>query len=79
MTLDSRTGEAILTELRKITRILNLIATKDMPQKEKILSLSAVGLQPKEIAEIIGTTANTVSVTLSSTRRQTREKAKREG
>jgi len=38
-------------------------------QKEKILFLSRVGMQPKEIADILGTSSNFVSVTLSKIRK----------
>lgn len=38
-------------------------------QREKILFLSKAGLPPKEIADILGTTANTVSVALSKSRK----------
>ncbi len=34
-------------------------------KKEKILFLGNAGLSPKDIAEIVGTSRNTVSVTLS--------------
>jgi Holliday junction resolvasome RuvABC ATP-dependent DNA helicase subunit len=37
--------------------------------KEKILFLGAAGLGPTLIAEIVGTTANTVNVTLSQGRK----------
>ncbi|MGY3487349.1 hypothetical protein ACVW1C_005232 [Bradyrhizobium sp. USDA 4011] len=37
--------------------------------KEKIVFLSAAGLRPTLIAEIVGTTANHVNVTLSTARR----------
>lgn len=38
-------------------------------QKEKILFLGKVGLGPKAIAEILGTTPNTVNVALSTARK----------
>jgi DNA-binding NarL/FixJ family response regulator len=37
--------------------------------KEKILFLSRVGMQPKEISELLQTSPNTVSVTLSKSRK----------
>jgi len=60
----------ILSELRKIGRLLTLLATKDLGQKEKIALLSTAGLQPKEIADLIGTTSNTVSVRLAQIRKE---------
>jgi len=59
----------VLGELRKMSRLLTLLVTKDMSQKEKIERLSSAGLQPKEIAELIGTTPNTVSVRLAEIRK----------
>ena len=38
--------------------------TKDMKQVNKIEAFSKAGFQPKEIAELLGTTANTVNVAL---------------
>lgn len=68
MTTEPR--DEIVVELRKISRLLTLLVTKDLSQRDKIALLSTAGLQPKEIAELIGTTANTVSVTLSHIRKQ---------
>ncbi len=59
----------ILSELKKISRMLALVVTKDLSQKDKIVLLSGLSLQPREIADLIGTTPNTVSVTLSNLRR----------
>lgn len=68
--MTSEQRDDILSELRKIGRLLTLLVTKDLGQKEKIELLSSAGLQPKEIAELIGTTANTVSVRLTEIRKQ---------
>jgi DNA-directed RNA polymerase specialized sigma24 family protein len=38
-------------------------------QKEKVLFLHKAGLQPKDIAAVIGTSPNTVNVTLSKARK----------
>ncbi len=38
-------------------------------QKEKILFLDGVGMRPSEIASVLGTTSNTVSVALSNERK----------
>lgn len=62
--------DEILVEIRHITKILALIATKDQPQKDQILTLSNIGFQPKEIAELLGTTSNTVRVTLTALRKK---------
>lgn len=60
----------VLCELRKILRLMTLSITKGLSQREQIAMLSAVGFQPREIAELIGTTPNTVSVTLAHMRKQ---------
>jgi len=54
--------EDILKEIKHIKRLLVLLCTKDVDQKRQIHMLNSVGFQPKEIAELIGTTANTVRV-----------------
>jgi CRP-like cAMP-binding protein len=59
--------------LRRLDTLIKLLATSvcaDRPQREKIGVLASVGLSPKEIAEFLGTTPNTVSVTLSGMRKE---------
>jgi hypothetical protein len=56
-------------KLDRILRLLGVIAAKDMPQTDQIAMLNRFGFAPKEIAEIIGTSANTVRVSLVSIRR----------
>jgi DNA-binding CsgD family transcriptional regulator len=58
---------------RKLNIMLKLLAQSSLPeasQKEKIAFLSSMDLKPKEIAEILGTTSNTVNVALSRLRAQ---------
>lgn len=63
--------EEILTELQRVTRLLALIATRgEDNQGKRIIILSDVGFQAKEIAELLHTTPNTVNVTLSQRRRK---------
>jgi len=66
----SQQFDDVLSELRKIARLMTLSITKDLSQREQIALLSGAGLQPKEIAELIGTTRNTVSVTLAHLKKQ---------
>jgi len=61
---------AIVEELKKITKLLILMVTKDQTQRANIEMLSKVGLPPKDIAELLATTPNTVSVTLSGLRKR---------
>ncbi len=63
-------------ELRRIANLLALLAVKGEDQKDKVLTLSAAGYQPAEIASLLDTTANTVRVTLSQSR-STKKKKKR--
>lgn len=55
-------------------RLLAMIAVKDRPQLQQIAILSRTGFTPKEIAEILGTTPNTVRVTLVTIRRGEKHK-----
>jgi len=72
--------EEILRELQRITKLLVLTATKDQSQSDRIVVLSNIGFRPKEIAELLGTTSNAVSVTLSVIRKKAKgRKAKTEG
>jgi len=52
-------------KLSVITRLLALSLPNTINQDQKIVILSGMGLGPKEIAVILGTTSNTVSVELS--------------
>jgi DNA-binding NarL/FixJ family response regulator len=64
--------DEVLDELKKIVRLLSVIATHGLRQSEQIASLARVGFPPKQIAELLGTTANTVSVYLSVIRRRSK-------
>jgi DNA-directed RNA polymerase specialized sigma24 family protein len=61
--------QAIVKELRHITKILIAFGTRGQKQREQIELLSNAGFEPKEISELLGTTPNTVRVTLSAIRR----------
>jgi hypothetical protein len=54
-------------------RLLGVIAVRGMPQTQQIAILSRVGFTPKAIADLVGTTANTVRVALVGIRRDERE------
>lgn len=68
--------DEIVTELRKITRLLSVIATKGLSQRDQIRALDQVGFTPKEAAELLGTTRNTVSVYLSAIRKEEQRSAR---
>lgn len=65
-------GSDLTSRLDRIIRLLTMLATQDLLQKDKILVLSKAGFKPKEIADLIDTTPNTVSVTLNSLRKRSR-------
>ena len=59
----------IAEKLDQILRVIAALATKDMKQREQIALLSRAGLQPKDIADLLGTSSNTVRVELVSLRK----------
>jgi DNA-binding NarL/FixJ family response regulator len=59
--------EAAVTRLVALTAI-NLVAGRK--QQEQIVLLTKAGYEPREIAELLGTTSNTVSVALSNLRKR---------
>jgi DNA-binding CsgD family transcriptional regulator len=66
--------------IRRIDKLIRLVATGliiGKSQSEQVGLLSQAGLQPKEIADIVGTTPNTVRVTLSTARKQNKKKGKK--
>ena len=62
----------LLEELKRISKILVLIAAEGKSQKEQIIILDRIGFAPKEIAELLGTTSNTVRVRLSEERKKSK-------
>ena len=70
----TRSGEPwseISAKLDTLIRLSALNVVKDMKtQKEQIALLSDAGFQPKEIADILRTTSNTVRVTLTEIRKE---------
>jgi DNA-binding CsgD family transcriptional regulator len=68
--------EAVLAKMDYLLRIHTISVTKGMKQNEQIALLNRAGLPPKEIADLIGTTANTVSVALAALRKSNAKKRK---
>ena len=60
----------ILKELRLIRLMTVAQAVKDMRQIEAIALLANAGVEPREIAESLGTTPGTVSVALVGLRKK---------
>ncbi|BAM90400.1 hypothetical protein S58_44150 [Bradyrhizobium oligotrophicum S58] len=68
-------NEEILEKLDILIRLQAAALTAAMESsKEKILFLSAAGLRPTLVADILGTTANNVNVTLSKSRKPSKAK-----
>ena len=72
--MDETFQRNILHELKIIKGLLaqNLLAGNS--QTKQISKLDSIGLQPKEIAEILGTTSNTVNVALNRIRKSKRKR-----
>jgi DNA-directed RNA polymerase specialized sigma24 family protein len=60
-----------------VVRLLAGLLTKGMTRKDAILTLSAAGLVPKEVAGVLGVTSNQVSVALYDAKQSGARKAKR--
>jgi DNA-binding CsgD family transcriptional regulator len=78
----SEKGEQLLGEISKkldvLIRVSALNLVREMKvQKDQIALLSDVGFQPKQIADTLGTTSNTVSVTLSGIKKEREARTKK--
>ena len=68
-------NEEVLERLDILIKLQAAALTAQMESsKEKIVFLSAAGLRPTIIAEVLGTTANNVNVTLSKSRKPSKAK-----
>ena len=70
-----------LSLLKKITRLLEIFVRLnlqtmrgDRTQRDLILMLDSVGCGPSEIANLLGTTPNTVNVSLTNAKKKERPK-----
>ena len=61
--------EQALEKLDQILRILVIAVTRGLKQREQIALLDQAGFQPKAIAELLGTSSNTVRVELVGLRK----------
>ncbi len=68
------TDEQALQKLDQILRILVIAVTRGLKQREQIALLDQAGFQPKAIAELLGTSSNTVRVELVGLRRAATKK-----
>ena len=64
-------------KLDQILRILVVLATRGLKQREQIAVLDGAGFSPKAIAELLGTSSNTVRVELVALRKANRARKPR--
>jgi DNA-binding CsgD family transcriptional regulator len=69
-------NEELLNEVKRTNRLLVVMATKDLSQTDKIDTLYKAGYSPKEIAQMVGTTGNTVNVTINKLKKASAKKNK---
>jgi hypothetical protein len=62
--------EAINSKLDVIVKLLALEAVKGKPLKEQVQILSALELQPKQVADMLGKTPHHISVILHEIRKE---------
>ena len=71
-------SNALLSEVRRLTRLVAVFGTEGKSQREQIRTLASAGFPPKDIAALIGTTANTVRVALTDIRKKGKSKKRRQ-
>lgn len=64
--------DVLIEKVDQLLRVLAAMATRDMKQRDKISLLDKAGLQPKDIASLLGTSSNTVRVELVALRKVSR-------
>lgn len=57
-------AKEIIRKLDLLVKLTALSVTRGREFRDQVKMLSDIGLGPKEIAELLGKTANTISVTL---------------
>ena len=67
-------ADDISEKLDILIKLQAVALTASIPSTDKILFLSQAGLRPTLIAEVLGTTANHVNVTLSKGRKPSKGK-----
>lgn len=72
--MDDATQNNILYELRIIKKLLAHNLLTGNSQTKHISKLDSIGFRPKEIADLLGTTPNTVNVALSRVRKSSKGK-----
>jgi DNA-directed RNA polymerase specialized sigma24 family protein len=62
----------VMEKLDKVIRLLAISLIAGRKRRDQMILLSKAGFKPKEIADVIGTTPNTVNVELSRLRKGNR-------
>jgi DNA-directed RNA polymerase specialized sigma24 family protein len=75
--MENQSQERAMARLDQAVDLLAMIAVKGLPQTEQIATLDRMGFSPKDIATVLGTTSNTVRVTLVGIRKAGGYKRKR--
>ena len=65
------------SELKVVSRLIALSLIDGKKQREQIALLATAGMDRHEIAELVGTTANTVSVEISNLKKNRRARGRR--
>lgn len=76
--MDEALQRNILHELKSIKKLLAYNLVTDIKQTEQIGKLNSMGFQQKEIADILGTTRNTVNVTLNRLKKSKQKKVSKD-
>ena len=78
MALKLSSEDLVAQKLDTLIRLQARIAVSGLgTQKERVLFLSSAGLSPKEIGEILGVSANSVSVALTQAKKTNSTPAKK--
>ncbi len=70
----SNTSDSVVEELRRISKLLALLAIKGESQEEKILTLMAAGFAASEVSDLLRTTSNVVFVTVHRSKKKPKKK-----
>lgn len=68
--MDDKQFKEIIERLDKLTRVVAISNTSGLTSTDRIILLSQAGFPPREIADMLNTTSNVVSVTLSLRRKK---------
>jgi hypothetical protein len=72
--MDDKQFKEIIERLDKLTRVVAISNTRGLTSTDRIILLSQAGFRPTEIADMLNTTSNVVSVTLSLRRKKEKRK-----